>query len=260
MDVYDMSFRTSPLLRISIKDLYQSKLIEEGNIYSLKNEEGIIYNLVLIQGFITEISEIKGREEQIIHKLFINDYSAGVWIHTSDKKLIQAINLWDFTEVMGSVEFFPNFENDYLELFIRPQTIELIEDLNTEILHIIDSQTQKKSYPQILSKIRFRTQQDHQIIDKNNYNALKSTEEDTLSSMDGPEEIEDDNSKNNRESMIIEIIKANDTGEGVALDIIKMNLDKIHPIEENELEDIIFNLQMEGDLYEPTFRRYRVND
>ena len=97
-------------------------------------------------------------------------------------------------------------------------------------------------------------------VSSNNINTLKSTDEKTPLTMTESEIPDDDNSKNSRESMIIDIIKANDTGEGVALDIIKMNLDKSHPIEENELEDIIFNLQMEGDLYEPTFRKYRVND
>ncbi|MHA1989950.1 MAG: hypothetical protein ACW981_00305 [Candidatus Hodarchaeales archaeon] len=253
-----MSFRTNPLFRISIKDLYESELVEEGNIYSLKNNEGVFYNLVLIQGYLIETSEIKGREDQTINKLFVNDFSAGIWVHTSDPSLLQDISPWDFIEVIGTVEFLPNEEGNSLELFIRPQMIKTLNDPNNEILHVFETKVQKKNYPQIMTKMNYRRQQETEI----QYREIKETEKDVSKITSNDTEVnaagvEDQIDLN---SMIIKIIKENDSGEGVALEIIKKSLDQTHPTEENELEDLIFNLQMEGDLYEPTFRRYRVND
>jgi RPA family protein len=253
-----MSFRTNTLFRISIKDLYESELIEEGNIYSLKNNEGIFYNLVLIQGYLIETSEIKGREDQTINKLFVNDFSAGIWVHTSDSNLLQDISQWDFIEVIGTVEFLPNEEGNSLELFIRPKKIQLLNDPKNEILHVFDTKVQKKNYPQILEKMKYRSQQETD----SQYREIKETEKDVsaITSNDTEGSTAGDEDQQDLDSMIIKIIKENDSGEGVALEIIKKKLDQTHPTDENELEDLIFNLQMEGDLYEPTFRRYRVND
>ncbi|OLS22850.1 MAG: hypothetical protein HeimC3_27930 [Candidatus Heimdallarchaeota archaeon LC_3] len=260
-----MSFNTSSLLRININDLYQSDLIEEGNVYSLKNNKGLLYELILIQGYIIELSEISGRENQIIFKFFVNDYSAGVWIHTSDEHLIQDMKSWDFIEVMGSVEFLPNNDDNTMELFIRPTTIVKLEDPQKELLHIMDTNLQKKYYPEMVKKINASSSYQREYVKVDS----SSVPETLLTNVVHAETTQLNNEKNleslndseqSFESIIISIIKNEDSSDGVALETIKMKLDEIRSLEENELEDIIFNMQMEGDLYEPTFRRYKVND
>jgi RPA family protein len=198
-----MSFRTNPLFRISIKDLYESELVEEGNIYSLKSNEGVFYNLVLIQGYLTETSEIKGREDQIINKLFVNDFSAGIWVHTSDSSLLQDISQWDFIEVIGTVEFLPNEEGNSLELFIRPQIIQTLNDPNNEILHVIETKVQKKNYPQIMAKMNYRSQQETD----SQYREIKETEKDVshIISNDTEGSTAGDEDQQDLDSMIIKI-------------------------------------------------------
>ncbi|HKZ39389.1 MAG TPA: hypothetical protein VJ044_00415, partial [Candidatus Hodarchaeales archaeon] len=64
----------------------------------------------------------------------------------------------------------------------------------------------------------------------------------------GPESLED---------KIITIIKTMDSGSGVSLEDIVNSLEKSSKVNIDAVENLIFDLQMQGTIFEPSWRTYK---
>jgi RPA family protein len=275
-----MSFRRSPYLRIQIKDLYNATINFDGTGYTLIDSSGLTFEYIIVCGTVTEKKEISNNDGRFIYQLLLDDQTGAIWVNTTDKETTSHINLWDNAEVIGSLEFLPDKTSTSIELNIRPINIQTIIDPYKYVLHTLDARIQKKLYPELIRKLdsfqkateRFlkevAVEKEVEVGTTNGFkeeSSIEDTESLQLDSINYEDPLFQDKETSSQtatglEEYIIKVLSSEDHGEGVSFERIKQLLIQSKGIDEVELEDTIFNMQMEGTIFEPTWRVYRLSE
>lgn len=272
------NYKKAPAFRLQIKQLYEAEVVHKGSSYVLKSIAGMNYNDIVLCGIITAFEP--QNQPNNYFKVLIDDTTGSIWLDVRNYQFKEKLSLWKLFEIYGTIQILES-SNDTFELSLIPQAIIPITDPHKELLHALDASYQTLHTKEIFLKyessaggINSRSEfsedslgRSHKNIDTDNEEFLFSENADDsllndteFGIADNNQETSDTDSHTNIETQIIKIIRKEDTGKGVSFDSIREQLEKTKHLEISELEDIIFDLQMEGTIFEPTWRVYRLSE
>ena len=273
-----MSNRTkAPTFRLQIQQLYEAEVVNKGSNYSLKSDTGLFYHDIMICGIITEF-EPKNQDKGIF-KVLLDDTTGSIWIDVQNYKFKDKLSLWKSFEIYGTIQAAKSSNNTF-ELSLVPHAIIPIMDPQKELLHALDASYQTLHAKEIFARYENvdnitvepeyseGSQQRFSQHTGNDEEEFFYTEDADNNFSGGMESNTDSNNTDENssdshtdiETQIIKIIRKEDSGKGVSFDSIREQLEKIKHLEISELEDVIFDLQMEGTIFEPTWRVYRLSE
>lgn len=238
-----MSFRRDSYSILRIGTILQGTVKVDRSPLLYLNQNNLV-KLIKIYGIITDKvlnDEISVDSSKAGYLFKVDDGTGAVWVKSSSFNA-ETLKKWDFVRIIGSIDLDISDGKTY-EIVVEAQAIQKVTNKNWELVHILESNNNKQSAKSSKKQISKSPKPDENESPSTD-SFIDEQEQETPGQETLPAKIE-------------RILRENDTGNGVEIETI---LKLAGEVDEQEVDDILFELAYEGKVFQPKPDYYRIMD